>query len=136
MDPIDVQPLPSLELPDDADEARSVLQAYIATYNVGVLLSLGGDGDAGFALGSAMTNSVPGIGVVALWAKNPSFIQSIVEGLQNGSQVNFGPNGHRLVSINKLDQVSRVLSLFESKSKTSVLGAFWCAARSDKACDF
>jgi hypothetical protein len=128
--------LPSLVLSNDAAKARAELQQYLTADNVGILLSLGSEGADGFTISSGMAQSQPGIGVSAVWAKDPEAVRPIIQSLQNGGHVIFGPNGHRMVSINKLDQVSRVLSLFESKRLVSVLGAFWCAARTDKACDF
>lgn len=126
----------SSTLPDEPGKAAAVLQTYISELGWGLMISLGPDGKDGFDLATSMTTSQPLIQVAALWAKDPNAIKGVLLGLQNGAQVNFGGNGHRLVGINKLDQVSRCLSTLESKRIVDVLGAYWCAARDDKACDF
>lgn len=126
----------SITLSDDRAEARKAFQSCLSALNWGLLVSLGPDGDAGFALATQYTQSSPQIHVAAVYARDAAAIEDLIQGLQNGGAVNFGPNGHRMVSINKRDQVSRCLSLLESTSAIDVIGAVWCAARSDRACDY
>jgi hypothetical protein len=94
---------------------------------------LGADSQQCFDI--ARTSNDPLLNVIVVWAKKPDAIQDQIKALVLGDRVNFGPNGHKLVSINKLDQVSRCLSAFQSVQAIEVLGAMACAAGEKGPCD-
>jgi hypothetical protein len=124
------------QLSNDREEAQSVLKSCLDELDWGIVVSLGPGGKPGFDLAATFTGGNSQVKVTAVWAEDATMIADLINGLQNGGAVNFGPNGHRMVSINKRDQVSRCLSRLESESPIDVIGAIWCAARSDRACDY
>lgn len=128
-------PEKSVVLPDDGSEAREVFRQCLASLGWGIVVALGPDQEAAYKRLEVLCQD-PDLHVTAVWAKEPGHIEKLIQGLENGGAVNFTAFGHKAVSINKLDQVSRCLSAFQATLFVHLLGAVWCAAREDKACDF
>lgn len=123
------------ELPAAEDAAQELFQKYLDKLNLGIVLALKEDGEDGFTKAVALLGGNTELRVAVVWAKNPNHIKTQIKALEGGDKVNFGPNGHRMVSIQKADEISKCLSLLHSKSLVRVLGAIWCAAREEGTCD-
>lgn len=121
-------------LPEDAAQARAKFQELLDILGLGLVVALGVSAEESFNIASRLTG--PPFNVVAVWAKDIPAVQSLIEGLINGDKVNFGANGHRLIAINKLDQVSRCLSGQAAVDPMKVLSVVFCANEDEGTCDF
>ena len=126
--------LEPVTLPDDAAEARVVFQNLLDTLGLGLVVALGAPAQQSFAIASGLTGQP--FNVVSVWARDIPAVQPVIEGLIHGDKVNFGTNGHRLIAINKLDQVSRCLSGQAAVDPMKVLSVVFCANEDEGPCDF
>ncbi len=109
-------------------ESRDQFQAALDKLKWGIVVLLGPESPELQDIFDMINDNIsPKIQVFAVWAQDKAAVQDAIMGLTGGSSVNFGPNGHRIVSININDTVSLTLSAFEATDSLEVIGAILCA---------
>ena len=128
---------PSVELPDDKDKAAKKFRELVMDMTLGIVTVMREDSADAFDKLSLQSENESFL-VTTVWAKTPKSIEgakTVMDLLPNGDKVSYEDFGHRVVSINKADKVSLVLSRTESQRNINLLRAFFCAAGED-VCGF
>lgn len=124
---------PSIILPDDVGKSAEILKGLVMEVGLGIAIVLHDDAQNAFDQLRAQSGN-PRFNVTTVWAKTDNAIngaKSILDLLPNGDKVSYEQFGHRVVSVNKVDAVSRVLSRLEADDALDVMDAFFCAAGKD-----
>lgn len=116
-------------LEDASDASKKQFQAALDKLGWGIVVLLGPESESIFKTITKYTDPSD-IQVFAVWAKDKAAVLDAIAGLTGGDSVNFGQNGHRIVSINLNDTVCRTLSAYEATRPTKVIGAILCACTS------
>lgn len=115
-------------LEDASDASKKQFQAALDELGWGIVVLLGPESKDIFDYITAKTKPND-MDVFAVWAKEKAAVQGAITGLTGGDSVNFGRNGHRIVSINVNDTVCRTLSAYEATRPHELFGAILCTCK-------
>lgn len=121
---------PKIVLPDDKDKAADQYEALVAEVGLGLSTVLRKDSEDAFNQLVDLAEDER-FKVTAVWAPTDNSIdavRAVLDRLPNGDKVNYDILGHRVISVNKADTVSLVLSRAESQDDFEILRAFTCSA--------
>jgi hypothetical protein len=121
----------SVVLPDDMDGAKKEYTRLVGEDDLGLATVLGSDCQSAFNH-LRVDSSDPQMRVTSVWAKTEqaiSGVKAVLDTLENGEKVLYGPNGHRVVSVNRKDRVSFALDKAGSDDSLKLDRAFNCASR-------
>lgn len=128
---------PSVILPDDTTGAATEYKRLAGEDDLGLATVLGADSEAAFDHLRAQSNDEQ-FHVTSVWAKTEEAIagvKEVLDTLENGEKVLYGADGHRVVSVNRVDKVSFALDKASSEDALELMRAFNCAAKV-KVCGF
>ena len=120
----------SIVLPDDKDKAADQYEALVAEVGLGLSTVLREDSKDAFDQLTDLADDER-FKVTVVWAPTQNSIdavKAVLDRLPNGDKVNYDILGHRVISVNKADVVSLVLSRVESQDDFEILRAFTCSA--------